>query len=870
VKKTLLISFGLHSLFVFSQVVPTPTSNIESGIFTTDISLELFSLEPGSSVFYTLNGNVPTTGDALYTGPIVLGNRNGDPNNQSMIPTNPSFTYPVGDYTAARADSRGWLPPYSEVYKINVVRFRAFKPGFAPSETVTRTFMIDPSGAALYSMPVVSVVIDSMDLFSDASGYYVYGPLDAVANYSEMGTGWEREAHLEIFDQTGTLDYRQTVRSRIHGGGSRHSPKKNIRLYGDSGAISSFDYPFFTTTEQASHKRILLKAGGHRPDCFPRDDMANLMTTGLNVEQQHTRHVILFVNGEYWGIQSFKERMDKYFFQNATGIDDDQITVLDQEYDVQDGYSADSLEMNMLEDFVTFNDMTMPINYQYVKDRVDVDNYIDYMCSEIFLSNEDWVYSNVVMWRKTGAYVPGAGAGHDGKFRWALYDLDGAFGGSCSEAYYTVNTLDAATVTSGTFASYTRFFRGLLENDDFRTAFIQRMSDLLNSWFRQNALEDHLNSTHAALTPEMQENTERWRYHSVADNLLDRSTEIPSLTQWDYLFDEFQTFVERRQRKIRDHVMLKWSFNDTSDVMVDVNDLAMGRVQVNTILINENLPGTNAGIYPWTGIYIDSIPVQLVAVPLPGYEFVEWLESGNTDDTISWMPNSDSTFTAVFQISPVYTPVLVNETALTNSSYYADNFDNFDDWSELFNPNAYAVNLSGCKLKNGLQEWTLPNGTIIDAGAYLLFWHDGETYQGSNHITFKLPNVTDTLFLLQPDGTLIDELKFFATAVDHSYGRFPNGSGTFIEFNNPTPLMNNDFTTVPNIETILNPLIAYPNPGTGFIHLNKTVDYVLSDFNGRIVRTELKSNVIQSHGLAEGIYLLQSSEKEFIKIVVLK
>ena len=88
-------------------------------------------------------------------------------------------------------------------------------------------------------------------------------------------------------------------------------------------------------------KRILIRAGGHRPDCFPRDDLANLFTEGLNVDQQHHRHIILFINGEYWGIHAIKERVDKYFLQNQFGIDDNEITILDQEFDVQDGEVED-------------------------------------------------------------------------------------------------------------------------------------------------------------------------------------------------------------------------------------------------------------------------------------------------------------------------------------------------------------------------------------------------------------------------------------------------------------------------------------------------------------------------------------------------
>ena len=115
-----------------------------------------------------------------------MENRDGELDVISSIPTNPSLIYPFGSYSPARAATRGWVPPYANGYKINVIRFKAFKPGFAPSETVTQTFIIDPEGAARYSFPIVSVTMDYDDLFSDESGIYVYGDHEE-GNYEQKG-----------------------------------------------------------------------------------------------------------------------------------------------------------------------------------------------------------------------------------------------------------------------------------------------------------------------------------------------------------------------------------------------------------------------------------------------------------------------------------------------------------------------------------------------------------------------------------------------------------------------------------------------------------------------------------------------------------
>jgi hypothetical protein len=864
--------FSLALVFSFAaaigQQLTTPSSDQISGVYQTDVTLTLTHETPGVTIFYTLNGNDPTPTDFVYTDPILLQNRAGDPNSYSTIPTNPSLTYPIGTYTTNRANDRGWLPPFSEVYKINVIRYRAYKPGFAPSEIVTQTFMIDPLGADRYGFPILSLVVDSTDLFSAESGIYVYGN-HPDGNYNNKGVAWERIANLELFDENGSLVLDHKVRSRMHGGGTRTSAKKNFRIYAEEGAVTNFDFDFFENYALAQYKRIIIRAGGHSPSCFPRDDLANMITEGLSVDQQHVKHIILFINGEYWGIHTIKERADNYFLQNKHGLDDNDITILDQEYDIQgSGSEVDAAEMESLEDFIVANDMTLDNSYQYVLEKIDVDNYIDYMCSEIFLSNADWVYSNVMVWRKTGPFDPTKPKPDDGRFRWILYDFDGAFGGDCDQVLYALNTLNAATVASGLYESYTRVFRGLLENNTFRKKFVNRMADLLNSQFRSNRVNEKINEIYDALTPSMLENVERWRYPSTATTLYTRQFETPSLTQWNLNFYGLHIFANRRPRKIRDHMMIKWGYPDSSLVTVNVNDPSMGMVQVNSILINENLAAVNPVVYPWNGYYINTVELPITAVAKPGYRFVEWQESGITTESILWNPNGDSTFTAVFEIDDTYQPILINELMASNSSYLKDNFDDYDDWLELFNPNQKEINLSGCKFMWSSFTWTIPNGTTIPANGYLIFWFDAEAYQGDNHTIGKLTNVVSTIQLLSADGSVIDSFTYPSTSTNYSFGRYPNGSSTFLVFESPTPLGTNNSSGFNEFSQTS--LTVYPNPTAGNLYLSKLSDFTIYDLNGKKQGTYFNQKFVDVSHLDNGIYLLITTENETQKIIIQK
>jgi len=134
----------------------------------------------GTTIRYTLDGTEPTELSWLYTDPITMTNRALVPNNLSIIPTIPG----------------GYQPPSGVVYKFNVVRAKAFKTGALPSETATRSFIVDPVGAARYSVPLISLVTDPKNFFDPNIGIYVPGNAPG-GNYAQSGDTWERPVHVE-------------------------------------------------------------------------------------------------------------------------------------------------------------------------------------------------------------------------------------------------------------------------------------------------------------------------------------------------------------------------------------------------------------------------------------------------------------------------------------------------------------------------------------------------------------------------------------------------------------------------------------------------------------------------------------------------
>ncbi|MCG3167440.1 MAG: hypothetical protein POELPBGB_03232 [Bacteroidia bacterium] len=798
-----------------------------------------------------------------------------------MIPTNPGFNYPINEYDSVRANTRGWLPTLSEVNKATVLKARAFKNGNIPSYATTATYFIDMAGSNRYSLPVISVSMDSVSLFSNETGMYVYG-YDTVLGGNYNREDVEKLAHIEWFDEDGNLFFSQYCGAKNHGGGGRSAPQKTLRFvardeYGDN----RFGYQVFTDKNTNEFKHLILRNSGHRPDCFPRDNLAAELVKNLGFEVRHSRNVISFINGEYWGIQTIKEHFDDHYFGIKYNTERDSIVVLAYAGSVQQGTIEDEQHYTNLLQFVANNNMSNENNFSYVKTQMDVENYLNYVASEIYYGNGDWPVSNIKYWRyRRAAYEPEAGVNLDGRWRWIMYDLDGGFGGDCTGIYYAYNSVVPAFADSS--GDYTILLRSFIQNPVFKRDFINRIADLMNTNFLPSRVSSYINSTYDEVTPEMMEHVERWRYPSTAVTLADRANETPSLDKWNAINSDLHLFAGRRPSKLRQYMMQYFAIPDTFLITVNVSDSGAGRVKISSLLIDENTTGITGSAYPWTGMYFESVPVPLKAIPRPGYRFVQWLNTGITNpDTVVFL-NSDTSFTAVFEIDSAFQPyhhVFINELCASNSSFNADEYGEYDDWFEIYNPNNFPVDLDGYYITDSLENKTkykFASGqqkTIIPANSYALVWCDEQGAEGVLHANFKLSAEGEELALILPDGvTVVDSIIFGVQQINHSWGRETDGNETWIDFEIPTPdTANIILTSIPEIENETG-FSVYPNPGnnSNIVYFSKPVDVLVYNSIGQLLFTTNKiSASLDVSALKPGVYFFKTSKSELLKWVKL-
>ena len=161
------------------------------------------------------------------------------------------------------------------------------------------------------------------------------------------------------------------------------------------------------------------------------------------------------------------------------------------------------------------------------------------------------------------------------------------------------------------------------------------------------------------------------------------------------------------------------------------------------------------------------------------------------------MKNSLLTLLLLTLTFSVSSQVIINEYSCSNMTGVTDAYGEREDWVELHNPTATAVDLTGYFLSNkstNLFKWVIPSGTIPANGFKMVFCSNRNTVNGTQlHPNFNLKQTKgDWIILTNVAGVVEDSLKLVhMTKADHSVGRSTNGATDWKLFTTPTPNANN-------------------------------------------------------------------------------
>ncbi|TVQ21922.1 MAG: hypothetical protein EA383_16350 [Spirochaetaceae bacterium] len=576
------------------------------------------------------------------------------------------------DTTSPNAEFWDWHPPRSDTVRATVVRAAAFArdPNAGGeyrrvSQVESATYIVTPQGQDRFSLPTISIITPPSGLFDYDDGIYVAGriyddnlPYERTwmaqeANYSQR---WERPAHLTFFEP----EAREPVFSidagvRIHGSFSRSQPLKTLRLYArkDYDVTNYFEHAFFTgaTRRDGSgepverYKRLLLRSGqslfrSHLQDAVIQHHLID----HLNVDMLRYRPVVHFVNGEYWGIKNLRERFDRFYLESNYGFDPDEVIVVEGpfgfDWQLDEGLPGENRPYFELVRFIEDSDMSEAANYEQIHSQMDVLSFIDYNIIRIYSGDRDGVNKHVAVWRQRGDYDPDAEPGYDRRWRWHTWDLDNAFmdqhntmefyandgfdveeemledAGSVSDADYDYDyDYDGAEPRRSRDPAYTAMIVSLFASDEFRSLFLNRFAGLLNTVFQPDEMNASIDRAEALLEPEIAEHIERWGHPFSVD-------------AWRAHVLSHRDFVAERVDVQREHILeyfqrRGYDLPGTYVLQTGSRQPEGGYVRVALVDVDSSTPGVTDRS-SWQGVWFAGSPLELEAVPEPGYRFAAW------------------------------------------------------------------------------------------------------------------------------------------------------------------------------------------------------------------------------------------------------
>lgn len=617
-----------------------------------------------------------STGGGIYQAAVEI----------NISPAHPNYSIRyTTDGSAPRDTSKLFTAPFS-LDTNAVVRAAYFKDSLLHGPISSAAYIVKDTNY----LDVVSIMIEPEDFYSEEKGIYAYGKhYQSTYPYFEANfwQPWERPVWVQHFDTEAQLLWEQQAGIKIHGNYSRAYNQKSFGLYAKKTyGKKTFPYPLFADKAHIhTPKRFVLRnAGNDMRNAHLRDMLIHQRMKHSHADIQSAHSVVAYVNAKYWGVYHLREKVDRFYLRDNWGVNPDSLNLLEEDGEIISG-RREGFERIMR--YVRTHNMQSAQAYDWAQEQLDIPNWIDFYITHLYHHNTDWPHNNTKFWNSP--HRP---------WRQIVVDVDVSTNINSS---YNAPALNSLSKIHADTVSYSAIiYKALLQNEDYKRQYINRFADLINTIFLPKSYHHLLDSIVEIMDRDMLHQSERW-FHPHYPNW--QSTYIKRLERY---IDEKPTFMRRHLRHrygLGSYDTLSLHFAQTQ-----------GHIQLNSISVDT----TN-----WTGLYYDSIPVSLAAIPNPGYHFVGWqsatspqlADSGRIISSHFLKPHDE--ITALFAGASDTLDIAFGEIAYKKY----DNAD-ADDWIELINRENSSVDMSGWTIRTAIpyKQWQLPDNVVVAAGQRLL------------------------------------------------------------------------------------------------------------------------------------------------------
>lgn len=706
------------------------------GMCEAALNVELDCSTTDAQIYYTLNGDAPTVENGLkYEGAISID-------------------------------------------KTTVVRARAYKDGMLFSEILTGSFIFtdkfyEACRGVGERLPIVSLSVNNVDMFSDSLGMYVEGtngvPGSCYRELYNFNRDWMRSANFEYMLNGQVVD-NQEVEIGVYGGCTRIHVAKSLKIKASKrSGNSKMKYDnFFPSREYKKYESLALRNGGNGYSYVQprwRDMFIQSLTEGMNIDKQEAQPVAFYLNGAFYGMMILTERTNEDYVEHNYGLKKDEIDFLSVSAGY--GYECEAGTKEAYDNMIDYvrNNYESDDFYDELDKMMDIDEYVDYQIVEQYVGNTDWVSNNTKLWRK-----------HDGgRFRWILFDTD--FGLSKATSV-DKDMIQFATAEKGNEPMWT-LLKSCLKNEDFRWKFLDQYLDRLENQFTDERIDAKLDSIWDLTRLDMCATIKNSGFLGAPG----------SQDEFDMVVEDMRNFAKVRKGYVVDQLKKEFGLGDDS-VTIKIRPVFPNSEapDFKFLLNKREVKSLKYNTWRYSGERVKVEPI----VPA-GYRIRMWAINDSVernddgtkyvDDVLAAVAESDVLkFSIYFEYDPDYvvpTALCLNEVSASNSTV-TDEYGDKPDWIEVYNGGDSDIDMAGMVFENVTKavKCTIPKGfaeTVVPSYGYKLLWADKEPEKGPLHLNFKLGATTSETITLtssyRDSVVLISSMTYEPHGSGVSYGR---------------------------------------------------------------------------------------------------
>lgn len=686
-----------------------------------------------------------------------------------------------------------------------------------------------------------------------------------------------------IFDNGTVRDTVENVGFRLRGNTSRTSAKKSFKV----------SFNTFESGRQYQGVEKLNLNGEHNDPSVSRAKVCWDLARDIGVPAARSNHVEFYINNAFRGVYINVEHIDEEFvkkrFGNNSGNLYKCLWPADLNYlgsnpdlykDTHAGRPIYALKTNTAEDdysdlahFIDILNNTplndLPCELEQV---FHVDNYLRSIALDILTGNWDGPIFN-----KNNFYLY-----HNlesGQFEYIPYDLDNTMGIDWFNIDWSIRDIYAWSPGNEARPIYDR----LMQVQEYKDRFSFYLNEIISSHYQSSSLFPRLDHFKNSLNSLIVLDTFYPLDYGFSTTDFQQSFEMT--LPYNHTDAGLKPFITARKNAVLNQL----SLNDISPI---INNIQHNRpdnqedIEIQVSVRDDNSLSTVEFCYSTTdpnvgscitmkddGMNLDGQAgdgVYGLIIPALNQSAILHYYIKATDDQSqeSLLPRCETgrLFVGRSDIS-----LAINEFMAKNEASLTDSAGEFDDWIELYNYGTSPIYLGDKYLSDKPDrpnKWQMPD-LWIQPDEYMLIWADEDGFQGPTHANFKLSAGGESLGIYDTDSTeyaIIDEISFDVQQADLSYGRIPNGTGTWQSMS-PSPGASNEPLGIDRLALLELELTLSPVPFREVLHIHldnpnrNSLSLRFFDLQGRVIHSTMAqenlTHTLQTKDLAPGIYFLQ-------------